>query len=228
MDLNKIVNEAMVSIQQEGFVEKVVKDRLQETLKKVVDDMFGSYGDFRKQLENEVKDKLKINLDKLDLGGYNLMVLNEVKAALDKAMHIQGAEKIKEHLEELLTAAKPEYKLSELIEMFKEEANENHEYDGDYISFHCEQSRHSRGGGLAFIYFDKEERKEKYRCDYGLTVDLGDGSVKSVKIDGKETDNKSIMRGFHGFERTMFQIFASGAKVIVDEDEVDTSYGYDD
>lgn len=228
MDLNKIVNEAMVSIQQEGIVEKIVKDRLQDTLKKVVDDMFGSYGDFRKQLESEVKNKLNINLDKLDLGGYNLMVLNEVKSSLDRAMQIQGIEKIKEHLDELLTGAKSEYKLSEIIEKFKEEANEDHEYDGEDISFHCEQSRHSRGGGIAFIYFDKEERKEKYRCDYGLTVDLGDGSVMSVKVDGRDVDNKAIMRGFHGFERTMFQIFASGAKVIVDEDEVDTAYGYDD
>lgn len=228
MDMNKIVIEAMASIQQEGFVEKIVKDRLQATLKNVVDDMFGSYGDFRKQLEKEVQSKLNINLDKLDIGGYNLMVLNEVKSALDLAMHIQGTEKIKEHLQELLVGAKSEYKLSELIELFKEEENEDHEHDGDDISFHCEQSRHSRGGGLAFIYFDKEERKEKYRCDYGLTVDLEDGSVKSVKIDGKDIDNKAIMRGFHGFERTMFQIFASGAKVIVDEDDVYTSYGYDD
>ncbi|MNO15500.1 hypothetical protein D3C76_51660 [compost metagenome] len=228
MDLNKIVNEAMVSIQQDGFVEKIVKDRLQSTLKNVVDDMFGSYGDFHKQLESEVKNKLNINLDKLDLGGYNLMVLNEVKSSLDRAMHIQGTEKIKEHLDELLTGAKSEYKLSEIIELFKEEANEDHEYDGEYISFHCEQSRYSRSRGLAFIYFDKEKREEKYRCDYGLTVDLGDGSVKSVKVNGNDIDNKAIMRGFHGFERTMFQIFASGAKVIVDEDEVDTTYGYDD
>lgn len=40
IDLNKIVNETLVKLEEEKFVETVVKKRLEQTISEIVDDTF--------------------------------------------------------------------------------------------------------------------------------------------------------------------------------------------
>ncbi|MDB5056151.1 MAG: hypothetical protein JWM44_4201 [Bacilli bacterium] len=233
MDLNKIVNDAMVKIQEEGFVETTVKTQLETTLKKVVSEIFGTYGEFSKQLEKEVKSHLQIDMQHLGLAGYNLMVLNEVRTQLDNAMHVTGVSLIKDNMEKLLIGVKKEYKLSELIEAMKQDENQDHEKDGESISLIIEEST----GGFTHIYFDPDEDKatgswrgkdSKYSYQYQVDV-TRDGSVCRSRIaDHDLLKNNDIMRNFYGFDRLMFQIFATGAKLIIDEDDIKRDYEQND
>lgn len=229
MNLNILVNDAMQTIQKEGFVEDVIKKQLESTIKRVVEEFFGTYGDFRKELEKQVKDQLQIDMKKLGISGYNLMVLNEVRSQLNTALHIQGVQKIKENMEEMLVGVKSEYKLSELIEAMKKDQNEDHERDGEEIALILEGEE----DGYRHIYIDPEgqsreswrSEKSKYSYKYQLHLDK-EGYVYNSKIDDHDlSNNKEIMTSFYRFDKLMFQIFAAGAKVIVDEDEVDTYYG---
>ncbi|MCM3273683.1 hypothetical protein [Paenibacillus elgii] len=225
MNLNKMVSDAMKSIESSDFVEKVVREKIQETLKRAIEDSLGTYSDFRKQLDQELKENLLINIKHLGLGGYNLMVLNEVKAQLNHIMHVNGVEKIKENMEKMLVAVKPEYKLSELIETMKKEENEDGDKIGEKIAFEIEES----SGGYHHIYFDPDENKDvglysysrstrsKYSYKYQLHLDK-EGRVYDAKIDDHELDkNKDIVRYFYNLDKVLFQIFATGAKIIVDE-----------
>ncbi|WP_315793228.1 hypothetical protein [Paenibacillus sp. BIC5C1] len=231
MNLNNLVNDAMETIQKDGFVEEVIKKQLETTIKKVVEDYFGSYGDFRKELENQVKEQLEIDMSKLGIGGYNLMVLNEVKSQLETALHIQGVQKIKENMEKMLVGVKSEYKLSELVEAMKKDENEDRDKDGEKIGFILEDNDY----GYKHIYLDPESdgteswrsSRSKYNYKYQLHLDK-EGHVYNSKIDSHElSKNNEIMTSFYDFDKLMFQIFATGAKVVVDEDEVDTYYGDD-
>ncbi|OMF72512.1 hypothetical protein BK143_09600 [Paenibacillus peoriae] len=231
MNLNNLVNDAMQTIQKDGFVEDVIKKQLEVTIKKVVEEYFGSYGDFRKELEKQVKEQLQIDMNKLGISGYNLMVLNEVKSQLETAIHIQGVQKIKENMEKMLVGIKPEYKLSELVEAMKKDENEDHDKDGEEIGFMLERSDH----GYTHIYIDPESdsrdswrsERSKYSYKYQLHLD-NEGRVYNSKIDSHElSKNNEIMTSFYDFDKLMFQIFATGAKIVVDEDEVDTYYGED-
>ncbi|MGG1651363.1 hypothetical protein [Paenibacillus sp. NRS-1780] len=228
MDLNKIINNTLAEIQHEGFVEQVVKKRVQETITKIVDDVFGTWGDFKKNLEKEVESSLKVNFSELGLSGYNQLVLSTVKESLDQALHIQGVEKMKERMDDLLSNAKPEYKLSELIKEFKESVNEDHEYDDEEISFHVRNLSH-----IIFIDFDKESDKGEHSCEYGITVSKESGTVSNVRLRSdyrpdREMDKKNILGGFYGFEDTLFKMFAAGSKLIVDEEAVDMYYESND
>jgi hypothetical protein len=220
MDLNKMVNDSLVKIEAEGYVEKAVEKRLKETITSIVDDLFRSYSDFGKNLEKEVKATLNINLKKLDLTGYNVMVLNAVQEELDKVVHMQGVEKIKESLAKLLSETQKEYKLSELINEFKEDVlSDDSDYGGREISFHVDRRYSS-----IYIAFDKDDDKSEYSCQYRICAD-SEGSVSSVNIDGKKFDNKVIMGGLYGFDKTLFKIYAAGAKIIIDDGDVDIEYG---
>lgn len=221
MDLNKLVNENLAKLEANGAVENIITDRLKKTIESIVDDLFSSYSDFGKNLKIEVQSALNVNLKELKLAGYNVMVLNAVKEKLDEVLHIQGVEKIKDSLEQMLSDIKEEYQLSELINEMKEKANEYGDYDEREISFHIDPDRNI----LTFIYFDEEADKEKYECKYRIWVDKS-GTVCGVEIKEQKFDNRLIMGGLHGFEQTLFKVYSMHPKLIIDEEHVNIEYGY--
>ncbi|EJW20043.1 hypothetical protein M5X00_14810 [Paenibacillus alvei] len=227
MDLNKMVQDALAGIQKEQVVEQLVRQKLEKTLASVVDDVLSSYSDFGKQLKKEVESQLDINLKKLDIPTYNQMVLNVVKEQLDKAVTIQGVEKIKAHMDEILCGAEKEYRLSEIIEAMKNEATEYGDVDDNEVSLHVR-----KGTVLWFIDFDPEEDKLPYDCKYQISIlePKGGkvGKINTVKIHDKELNNNAIMGGLHGLEATLFKMFTIGADLVVDEDNVDMYYPRED
>lgn len=213
IDLNKIVNDSMEQIESEGFVEKVVKEKLEKTIKDIVDDTFRSYSDFGKNLEKHIQENLNVNLGNLNIDGYNTLVLAVVQEKLDLAIKVQGVEKIKSAMDEMLKDVKKEYKLSELIEKLKgEDYREEYEYDeDDQVTLIIDKSY-----SLTYISLDKKEDKSEYSCEYRLAVDK-DGKIYSLKIEDKEIARNNIMAGFHGLGNTLFKIYASGAKIVLDQ-----------
>lgn len=211
IDLNKIVNDSMEQIEKEGFVEKIVKERLEKTISDIVDDTFRSWSDFGKNLKTHIEENLNVNLEKLSIDGYNTLVLKAVQEKLDNAMKIQGVEKIKESMDNMLKDVEDEYSLSELIEELKQEDyREEWEYDeDDQITLIIEES-----GSFKYIYMDKESDKRKYECDYRILIYKNE--ISSVTIKNKAIDKKSIMAGFSNLGDTLFKIYASGAKIVLD------------
>jgi hypothetical protein len=221
MDLNKLVNESLVKIEQEGFVQRVVEKQLKGTIESIVNDLFRSYGDFGKNLEQEIKLNLSVDLKKLNLAGYNVMVLNAVQEELDKVVHTQGIEKIKESLANLLSEVPKEYKLSELIEEFKKDVlSDDSDYEGREISFHVDRRYSSK-----YVSFDRDDDKSEYRCQYRICV-KEDGAAGRIEIDDKKFDNRVIMGGLDGFDKTLFKIYSTGSKIIIDDGAVNIEYEY--
>lgn len=223
MDLNKMVVESLAKMEAEGTVAEIVEKQVASTVKSIVEDVFGSWSDFSKNLKTEVEKQINITFEQLDIAAYNTMVLNVIKEKVDEATHLQGVEKIKESLSEMLSDVQSEYKLSELISEMKEKALE---YDDDLygteISFHDDEDIRV----LRFISFDPEEGKSKYECKYRISIDK-EGKLNTVKVNDKEFKNNVIMGGLNGIEETLFKIYTHGSKLVVDEDEIEVEYGYE-
>lgn len=229
IDLNKIVNDSLVELEKEGFVEKVVKERIGETIKKIVDDVFRSYGDFGKNLESHIKENLNVNFKNLKLEGYNALVLTAIKEQLDATITTQGIERIKVDTEMILSDVKKEYTLSEIIEELKKESSkEEWEYDeDDKICLEINGNE----GEYVHIYLDTEEHS--YNHQYRYQIDMSDKGIPySLEIDNKSIDTKKILGGLYGLNRLFFKIYSAGAKVVLDQgydpDDYDLYYKYED
>lgn len=223
MDLNKMVMVGLKNMQDSGKVQEIVEKHLEKTVESAVNDLFGSWSDFSKDLKKTIQEELQINLKELQIGSYNHMVLNAIKDKLDVVISNAGIEKLNAELEALLVTEQKEYKLSELIEELKKDEigyGDPEDYEGKEISFHHDPDRRT----LNFIYFDSEEGKEQYECKYRLVVIPEDGTIQSVNINDKAFDNRVIMGGLHGLDETLFKIYTTGAKIIVDSDDVDIYY----
>lgn len=226
IDLNKIVNDTLVKMESENFVEKVVKSTLEKTITSIVDDVFRSYSDFGKNLKTHIEKNININFDNLGIEGYNGLVLAAVKESLDRTITVQGIEKIKESIDEMLSETKTEYTLTEIIEKAKGDTTKE-EYERDYdeqVHLIIEKS----SCGYKHIYLDNEDDEPDCKWDYSYQIAIDkEGKPYNIKFKGKEIDTKKIMGGLYGLDRLLFKIYASGAKIILDQGEDSDNYEYE-
>lgn len=220
IDLNKIVNDTLGKLEEEKFVETVVKKRLEKTITEIIDDTFREWSDFGKNLKEYIGKNLNVNLENLGLEGYNTLALTAIKEELDKCITIQGIEKIKELTKEILSDVKPEYTLSEIIESLKDSSlKEEYEYDeGDSVAIIID----GKDDGYKHIYLSEEEPTSIYRSvskyDYDYQIDIDkEGKPYSIKLKNKEIDTKKILGGLYGVDKLLFKIYSSGAKIILDK-----------
>ncbi|EKZ4472103.1 TPA: hypothetical protein REG54_002975 [Listeria monocytogenes] len=219
MDFNKMVNDSLAKMEKDGEVQKLIDKHVVSTVESVVNDLFGPWSDFSKELKNTAKEALQINFKDLDLESYNHMILQAIKGKLDDEIKSKGVTQIKGQIETLLNNPKREYKLSELIDELAQEIEglENLEYEECHeMSLHVNKTYSSY-----FIHMDTEEDMSKYRCKYTLHISER-GELYSIIINDQEDmvnnfDIKRVMSGLHGLEETLFKIYTSKAKIIIDE-----------
>ncbi|OMC83339.1 hypothetical protein [Viridibacillus sp. FSL H8-0123] len=221
MDLNLIVNNTLSDLNKEGYVEKIVKAQLEKTLKNIVEDSFRSYGDFGKTLKEEIKNQMDINLKQLDIPSYNQVILNTIKAELERSVHEEGAQKIQEQIQELLGTSKEDYKLSELIKEMVEDEVELNELDYESIK-EITVIVEKKFSSSTYVYLDPESDVDWYRCKYKITLDE-DGTVSRAEVGETSFDNKVIMGGMYGLNATLFKIWTRGSKLIIDNYETEFS-----
>ncbi|EAH0739767.1 hypothetical protein D4V90_11560 [Listeria monocytogenes] len=220
MDFNKMVNDSLAKMEKDGEVQKLIDKHVASTVDTVVKDLFGTWSDFSDELKNTAKEALQINFKDLELASYNHMILQAIKDKLDDEIKNNGVMQIKGQIESLLTNPKREYRLSELIDELAEEIEgvEALDYE-EYreMSLHVEKTYSSY-----FIHMDAEEDMSKYRCKYTLHISES-GELYSVRINDQDEDmvnnfdTKRVMSGLYGLEETLFKIYTSKAKIIIDE-----------
>lgn len=211
IDLNKIVNDTLATLEKENYVENIVKARFEKTIKDIVDDVFREYSDFGKALKKHIEENLNVNLDKLELSGYNSLILAALKEKLDAVITVQGIEKVKEATEKMLSDVKREYKLSEIIEKIKEGINQDDVNYDDRMTLIIEPT----SGGYCHIYIDEEEKDYKYSCDYQINIDK-EGKPYSITLRDETLDTRKILGGLYGADALLFKIYGAGSKIVLD------------
>ena len=225
IDLNKIINEKMVEIEKEGFVEKSVEENLKECLESVISDIFSYSSPLRHSIKEHIKENLNINLEDLNIPKYNELVSQAVNKKIKDIIKIQGINKLNECIDKMLIDVKEEYTLSEIIEQLKEDDyREKYEYsEDDYLTLIIETTC-----GFKHIYLDLEANKSKYECDYEIDID-SEGKIYSTKLENIDITKNLKIGTLFGLSEMIFKIYSSGAKVILDKgmdpDDYDTYLG---
>jgi len=224
VDLLKISQETVSDLVQSGFIKEEMEKHMKKGLASVIDDVFGSYSTFSKAVKEELKNHLNVNLEELGLGAYNTLVMNMLKEKFDEVIKLNGIDKLKSSVEDMLSVEKKEWKLSEIINKMKEAYMKKvHDDDGESLDGMDCAFYYKKYSNLAFIDFDGNEDESNYACRYRLSVNKS-GTINNLTIRGKEITNETIMAGLHGFDDFMLQLYISGATIILDPKEVDKYY----
>lgn len=219
-----MVLDSLAKMESEGKVQAIVEKHVESTVNEVVKDIFGNWSDFNKDLKNYVKENLQINFRDLNISSYNHLILKAVQDMLDDQVVAQGVEQVKGQLESMLSNTKREYKLSELVQELSKEIEDLDELG--YEEYH-EMTMHVDDSYSSFwIGLDARNDINEYDCKYRLLVS-SEGRLAVVRINDKEYgsrsvndfDVKAVMNGLSGLEETLFKIYTSGARIVVDEDK---------
>ncbi|WP_332276236.1 hypothetical protein [Bacillus subtilis] len=73
--------------------------------------------------------------------------------------------------------------------------------------------------GSKYVYIDPEEDKDWFNCKYRLVLNKDDLTVDRAEIDEKSFDNKVIMGGLYGVDKSIFKMWTRKAKLIIDNYE---------
>lgn len=223
MDIQVVVQDQLNKIITEGKLAEIVRIKVEKTLEDVIQDMVRSYSDFGKGLKEEINKAFKIDFERISAVDYNHIVVSIVKEQLDKHLLSSVKQPISDAITEYLgPLEKKEWKLSEIIEKFKQEEIED-KSDGGEMSLYIEKSNY----GSTHIAFDKEDGKKKYECEFEMSLDTKTGIPYSFNA-GQYHVHKGDLRveSLHGsFEKFFFRLYAQRVTIIVDK--CDAEYYYD-
>lgn len=215
IDLNKIINESLADIEKSGFVKETVDKAVKEAIGSVVTNVFSYRSPLRDQLEKYISNNLNVNLDELNITGYNTLVLKAVQEHLDRTLKVQGIDKLKERMNYMLSNAKAEYTLSEIVKELKND--EFIDFEDDEITLIIDNDN-----SFVHIYMDPQEGVSKYSCAYKISMNKNE--VYTIKLGNKSVTTKDILANFIGFEDFLFKIYAAGSKIILDKGNYSDDY----
>lgn len=223
MDIQLVVQDQLNKIISEGKLEAIVRTKVEKTLDDIIGDSVRSYSDFGKTLKEEINKAFKISFEEISAVDFNHIVVSIVKEQLDKNLLHSVKEPISEAISQYLgPIEKKEWKLSEIIEKFKQEEIED-KHEGGEISLHIKKSNY----GSTHIAFDKEHGRKKYECEYQMSINTKTGKPYSFHAGEYhphrgDLRKESLPGAFDGF---FFRLYAQQVTIIVDD--CDAEYYYD-
>lgn len=221
MNIQEQVQSALNNIVASGTIEEIITKKVEKTIEDILTDSLRSYSDFGKKLEEVIKQSLQIDLSKISTIGYQQIVVDIVKQKLQEATLNHISEPIEKALNEVIAPfEKRTYKLSEIIEKYKEHQWDSSDDDEMEISFHVEESSY----GSIHIGFDKENDKKKYNCEYQFSIDKKGNNIYSFEIKGWKSQKGDLRSSsIHGeFDHFIFNLYASQCPIEIDENWVET------
>lgn len=219
--LGDAISAAVAAMLTPEYIEKDVQTRVAKLVTEGVDRALRSYSDTGKLIEKAVEDALRVN--NLDLPSYGATVASILKAQIEANVSELVAGRLSQDMEELLTLAPKEIKLSQITkEMLKK-----HEDDGAYGEV-ITAIIGDDGYGATWIYLDENhhyEEREKYQADVSILVRHETGQIVAANLNGKDIKNQRSIGRFYGLEQRIRSMYACGTKITIDESEVVTSVG---
>lgn len=227
MDLKKIVNEKMDSVVSSGKIEELIENKVSSAVDKAIEEYFSNWGDFQKELNETLKEKMKVDLKEMNIPEYNKLILTYIEKEMDRSMNEHGLEMIKNNIKELLNSAPAEIALQDIVSKYIDDSNMDiHESCIEYIYYNYEFSDVVDGYVDITIHTENPGRYDSPDLYFGLK-EIEDGKYKIWRVSvGKKliSDDFTVVGKLYGMEKRLFQYYTAGTIVLVDDfDDISTA-----
>jgi hypothetical protein len=220
MDLSNLISDAVAAKMTPEFIEKEVATRVDKLIVESVDRALRSYSDTGKLIEKAVENALRV--DQIDLPSYGSTVLKILKAQIEAVVAPLVAGKLAEDMEELLSLAPKEVKLSAIADEMRKEHEGGDSY-GDVITVEVKHNEY----GSTWVYLDEEthhERRAEVEASHRLLIGK-DGVISGGWLDKRPMKDVSHVGRSYGLSQRIRAYVACGTRIIIDEDAVCISVG---
>jgi len=221
MDIEKVLQDEFKKIVESGFIEEKISESLKKTMSSVIAETLNGYGsDFKKAIEEKLKNSFNTDLRKLSIPEYHTKILSIVQDEIDLSLKNEVETSLKQKVKEFFKPIEDrQYSVSEIVEMYKDSMRSEFMNDCDYIDEDHEITaftEHDRIGTMDEyyeLYLDKEPNKKRYDCEYHIRIN--ETGIWHISVDSVE-----LIKTKHSildpFERFLFQAYSQ--KVIIKND----------
>jgi len=222
--MQDLITKKIEEITANGKLDEIITKEVTEAMQRTVRDVLRSYGDVGKALEEKLKKDIMSNIDNLDFVEYAQSLTNLVESTLNKSIVEYGIEPAKEAINRFVGALeKKEWKLSEIIEKFKEsyiEDESKDENESGEIALFVRKNDY----GSTWIGFDGNEKIDyEYKCKYRISVNDKD---KRLWYFTNEDEKLSPLTesNLTGFDLFLFKLYACKCTIEIDENKCDREW----
>lgn len=202
-DFENKVAEIVANKLNDGTVEKLIEQKIEEAIKKGLDDVFGYCGDGKKLIEKKLNETIVPVIERHDFNQY-LVKLDEVLTSIVNQTSIADNKKILESFKECLSEPQQkEIKLSEIFAKYRQHVADNISTDDlraccedgepfyEYVTANMEVEHEDKG----WIKSSYDDCYVKFVCDEDKDLNCQIKLYKSV-----DEDKWGILRGLNGIE----------------------------
>lgn len=221
--MEKLINDKFKELSENGKLDDIVTKQVTNFITGIINDSLSSWSEVNKSFKEKLNTKIIEGFEKLDFIQYSKILTDLVESELNKSIVEFGITPAKEMIKNFVGALeKKEWKLSEIIEKFKDEEviPEEHNDSGE-IAFIREVSDY----GTIYIGFCESNKNitHRYQCKYQLMIDSKTKKLYSPTIDGVASHPINDIC-LYGFDLFIFKLYAMGCTIDCDFDDVETEW----
>ncbi len=183
---------------------------------------------YKKKLKHKLEEGLDLSFDRIDMQTYSAFITKSIQEKVDSNIYEGMFKGIDDHLKSITGKLKPEYKLSELVELFKESVDEYDKEDLENCFFECEYDC-EHGWYTVYLDHDPDANNRNSEVEFMITKSGSVFILRTITTWGEkqEKNNPIKMGDFTDFQMLLFKLkMSSNCNVIIDEDYVDVYYSH--
>lgn len=213
--IQKIVNDKVQAMVDDGSIQNKIEVGIEAAIESAISQQFQSYGGITKQIEDALKDGLKINIKDLPFESYNEQMLVAVKARLGVLFQGAASERFMAEMDKLLATPPKEMHIREFVETIVGMWKEDIYYDSDgydeYATVEVEtELEHGLSGVTLKMWKKKMGAYSSNQADIHLYIIDG-----AIRISHRQSYNTTC---FESSEAFIFKLYAAGTIITGIED----------
>lgn len=231
MTLEQNIKDVISKKLEEGFVEKVIVEQLENGVKNALKDLFGTYGDVTKVIEKQVKSVMIPYLEKYDYSEY-IVKLDAILVEILKNTSLDN-KKILENFKELMTPEERKtIKATELFEKWMRHVADNVETDGLEICYDDEPTYENVDVSMEVEYTNDRSWSDYKRAvlvfecehDEKMNIEIPIYRWNTIhkngewRIDYKANHDLNSLRNLNKFDIFLMKLVQDYTMLILDSD----------
>jgi len=227
-ELSDIITREVQRLASEEAIQAYVAKKIDECIKNAVDTAMRSWGGVGKQIDEAVAKSLALPAG-IDLPEFGHMLLALLRSRMEGRIDQLLADHITAEMDEILALGRREIRLSEMVgEMVKSITEEEPDRHGEYMTVVVEPSFPSSDvlKDCWNISIDEDGGIDPRKCSLRFSVGSG-GKISTLSLNGTAVHTQMRVSGLYGPAKSLFCLYATGGKFIVDDRTPSTYIGRD-
>jgi len=219
-ELNGIVSTSITKMIEDGSVEKMIQEKLKETIKDCIDSSMRSYGTFGTIIKEKIEESLKLSTRNISIPEYNKFIQSIISDQFGKILKENAVDHLQKLVNDIVKPVEKEAKFSNVIEKVQElwtdearehgkdeiavEVSYNDEDTAIYVTFHHPEYDFY---DVKVTFYNFNKKKDTWHIGY-INED-------SSVITKRPT---CIARSTHSVTDMLFAYYAMGTEFEADEE----------